>query len=103
MLSELSALAFSNMADLFDPATGQLLPINKLPREVASTLTAFENDKGFQKVKTASKMNALELLAKITQLVKQDQTQQTAVQIILAQPAVLPERADTAMIQPEWE
>ena len=102
VMSELSSLAFGNMADLFDPETGDMLPIHKLPRDVAATLTAYENDKGFQKVKTASKMSALELLSKITQLVKA-QDQFTPVQIIIGQPPALPERVDTATLLPEWE
>jgi phage terminase small subunit len=102
VLSELSSLAFGNLQDCFDPETGELLQIHNLPREVAATLTAFENDKGFQRVKTASKLSALELLAKITQLVKQDQHQQQAVQIILAQPAVIPPAPEVGQLRPEW-
>ena len=102
VLSELSTLAFSNMADLFDPETGQMLPIHKLPREVAATLTAYENDKGFQKVKAAGKMSALELLAKITQILKQDQTSQQAIQIIVNPAPELAPREDTAKLRPEW-
>jgi phage terminase small subunit len=103
VMSELSSLAFGNLQDCFDQDTGELLPINKLPREVAATLTAYENDKGFQKLKTASKLSALELLAKITQLVKQDHQNQ-AVQIIIGQPAMLPESpADRQPILPCWE
>jgi phage terminase small subunit len=102
VLAELSTLAFGNMQDCFDPETGEILPINQLPREVAATLTAFENNKGFQKIKTASKMSALELLAKITQLVNQDQTMNQGVTIILAPPPEIPPAA-TAPLLPEWE
>jgi phage terminase small subunit len=103
VLSELSALAFGNLQDLFDPETGQLLPINKLPREVAAMLTTFENDKGSQKVKTASKISALELLAKITQLVRQEPPQ-TAVQIIVApHPELPPADAERPQLKPVWE
>lgn len=107
VLKELEKMAFSNMQDLFDPQTGKLLPINKMPRDVAATLTAFENDKGFQKVKTASKLTAIETLAKILGLVKPD-TQQQAVQIIIrqapdtvGQPAITPGTAPL-QLQPEW-
>jgi phage terminase small subunit len=103
VLSELSKLAFGNLQDCFDPTTGELLPINQLPREVAATLTAFENNKGFQKIKTGSKMGALELLAKITQILKQDQVSQQAVQIIVNPPPALQERQDTSQLRPEWE
>jgi len=102
VLAELSTLAFSNMQDCFDPATGELLPINILPRDVAATLTAFENNKGFQKIKTGSKMGALELLSKITQLVKQDQASNQAIQIIVNPAPELPERVDTAQLRPVW-
>ncbi len=102
VMSELSSLAFGNLQDCFDAETGELLPIHKLPREVAATLTAFENDKGFQRVKTASKLSALELLSKITQLVKA-QDQFTPVQIIIGAPPALPERVDKTPLLPEWE
>jgi phage terminase small subunit len=102
VLSELSKLAFGNLQDCFDLATGELRPISQLPRDVAATLTAFENNKGFQKIKTGSKMGALELLSKITQLVKQDQQFQ-AVQIIIAAPPTLPEPAERKPLLPEWE
>jgi hypothetical protein len=80
-----------------------MLPIHKLPPAVAATLTAYENDKGFQRVKTASKMAALELMAKITQLVKQDQTMNQGVQIILGPAPVIEERVDAGQLKPEWD
>ena len=102
VLAELSRLAFSNLQDCFDPETGEMLPMNKLPREVAATLTAFENNKGFQKIKQGSKISALELLAKITQLVKQDQQNQQAVQIIVSQAPQRPAIAEKPPITPDW-
>jgi phage terminase small subunit len=100
--NEIETVAFGNMQNLFDPETGEMLPIHKLPPEVAATLTAYENDKGFQRVKTASKMAALELMAKITQIVGKDQTQNQGVTIILGPAPELPERVDSAMLKPEW-
>src|ERR1700760_3390415 len=88
-MTELSTLRFGNLQDCFD-ADGNLLPISKMPREVAATLTAFENSKGFQRIKQGSKLSALELLSKITQLQKADSEQKTNIQIIVSQQAELP-------------
>jgi phage terminase small subunit len=99
--NEIESLAFGNMQNLFDAETGEMLPIHKLPKEVAATLTAYENDKGFQRVKTASKLAALELMAKITQLVTKEQQQQAAVTIILGDAPVLPARSAQPIL-PEW-
>jgi phage terminase small subunit len=102
VIAEISKIAFGNLQDCFHPETGELLPISQLPREVAATLTAFEDNKGFKKIKTGSKMSALELLAKITQILKQEQTSQQAVQIIVSPAPALPERQDTALLRPDW-
>jgi phage terminase small subunit len=103
VLEELGKLAFGNMADLFDPETGELLPIHKLPRDVAATLTAFENEKGFQKVKTGSKIAALDTLTKIMGMIKQQDTF-APVQIIIGEaPRQLEQPADRQPILPVWE
>lgn len=102
VLEELGKLAFGNMQDLFDPETGELLPMNKLPRDVAATLTAFENDKGFQKVKTASKLSALETLSKIMGMVKQHEATQASVTIVLSPPREVRAPVDQSQLRPEW-
>ena len=97
----------NNLVD-FDPAQcvdadGKLLPINKMPLEARQALSAIDMDKGT--FKRTSYLGSLELAAKILQLVKQEQTQQQAVQIIIAAPAAQPDvsAVERPRITPVWE
>lgn len=106
--SELSAAkvmdALSNLVD-FDPAQlygedGKLLPINKMPLEARKVIAGIDGDK----LRFTSRLGAIELAAKVLQLVKQEQVQQQAVQIIIAAPAApLVERVENSKLLPEWE
>lgn len=75
VIRELARIAFANAADLFDDK-GNLIPVHELPDDVAATISAIDvetsrrgrgEDKEFftiRKVKQASKMEALTVLAK---------------------------------------
>jgi len=102
VVAELKSVAFSNLQDCFDPETGKLLPINKMSREAAASLTAFESNKDFQKIKTGGKHSALELLAKICQLVKQEQETKQNVVIVVNPSPVRPDPALQAPLVPDW-
>ena len=96
--------ALSNLVD-FDPAQlfgddGKLIPINKMPLEARKAIAGIDGEK----LRFSSRLGAIELSAKILQLVKQEQTQQTAVQIIISAPPELPKVApNVGQLLPEWE
>jgi phage terminase small subunit len=96
--------ALNNLVDL-DPAScydenGKLLPINKMPLEARKALTGIDGEK----LKFSSRLGAIELSAKLLGMVREQQTQQQAVQIVIAAPAAAPvERVDVAKLRPEWE
>jgi phage terminase small subunit len=98
--------ALNNLVD-FDPGQcfdehGKLLPINKMSLEARKALSAIDMDKG--NVKFTSRLGSLELAAKLLGMVREQQTQQQAVQIIIAQPSVqLEVKQDSAKLLPEWE
>jgi phage terminase small subunit len=67
VLKELMLLAFSNAQDMYDPETGEMIPIHQLPRDVAAAIAGIERRDGFLgglKVKSYDKKAALELLGK---------------------------------------
>ena len=98
--------ALNNLVD-FDPgqcfdADGKLLPINKMPLEARKALSAVDMSKG--SIKFTQRLGSLELAAKLLGMVKEQQTQQQAVQIIIRdRPTAVVERVDTAKLLPEWE
>lgn len=96
---ELAALALVDPGLLYD-TDGKLLPINQIP-EAARRAISSVTDKG---VKLHSKLGALELAAKIRNMVKQEQNSQAAVQIIIGQPPELPAvTLEQRQLLPEWE
>lgn len=68
VLEELTRIALSNPADLYDE-NGNLLPVHKLPREVSAALASIEVVKGGKKkgqprYRQHDKVKALELIGK---------------------------------------
>ena len=65
VMREIETLGFANMQDFVDD-TGMLRPLKDLPRETAAAITDYEfhPERGF-KIKLASKLAALQTLAKI--------------------------------------
>jgi phage terminase small subunit len=102
VMNELGKIAFGNLQQCFDPETGEMLPIHKMDPEVAATLTAYEKDKDFAKIKTAAKLPALETIAKILGMVRQEQQMGNNVTITLAPHPEIEPRIDTAQLRPEW-
>ena len=96
----------NNLVD-FDPgqcfdADGKLLPINQIPLEARKALTAIDATKG--SIKHSSRLGSLELAAKLLGMVKEQQTQQTAVQIVISAPRELPKVApNVGQLLPEWD
>jgi phage terminase small subunit len=103
VMNELGKIAFGNLQQCFDPETGEMLPIHKMDPEVAATLTAYEKDKDFQKIKTAAKLPALETIAKILGMVRQEQQQGNNVTIVLAEPPQIERPANDKVLLPEWD
>lgn len=88
----------------FDPgeaydSDGKLLAINKMPIAVRKALAGTDGEK----LRFSSRLGAIELSAKLLGMLKEQQTQQTAVQITIAAPPELP-KADPNRPQllPEW-
>lgn len=102
ILAELSRIAFFDPKDLFDE-NGKLLDINKMPEDARRAIAGIETDliKG-TKLRIASKLGALELGAKILQLVKQEQNTQAAVQIIISEPKALEVAPVKGQLTPSW-
>lgn len=68
VLEELTRIALSNPADLYDE-NGNLLPVHKLPREVSAALASIEvvqggKKKGQPRYRQHDKVKALELIGK---------------------------------------
>jgi Terminase small subunit len=96
---EILNLATVDPADIWTD-DHKLKPLNEIP-EAARRAISTINDKG---IKTHSKLGALELLAKVTGMVKEQQTQQQAVQIIIAAPPARPAvSVESAKLLPEWD
>lgn len=71
ILLELEALGFSNLTQILD-ATGQLLPVNQWPREIAICIASMEFDTEtgrLSKIRLWSKTQALALLAQFRKMV----------------------------------
>ena len=74
VLAELAALAFSDVGEMFDPATGQLRPLGELTARVRASIASWEQidskgpgeapDAVTTKVKVVDKVRALELLGR---------------------------------------
>lgn len=98
--------ALNNLVD-FDPgqcfdADGKLLKINQMPLEARKALSAIDMSK--DSIKFTSRLGSLELAAKLLGMVKEQQTQQQAVQITIAAPAAIPEvSVDVKRLVPEWD
>lgn len=100
LVEELSNLAFVDPKDIWDDA-GNLKPLSEIP-ESARRAIACISDKGAAKLH--SKQASLELAAKILGMVKDQQVQQAAVQIIIGQPPELPAApVEQRQLLPEWE
>ena len=108
VMQELSNIAFFDPASMYDES-GNLLSINEMPEETRRAIAGIEQTVGpkgdkTSKLRLSSKLGSLELAAKILQMVKQEQTQQTAVQIVISSPPELPKAAPNAgQLLPEWE
>jgi hypothetical protein len=63
VLTELSRIAFADPAGMFAP-DGNILPISEMPEDIRHTLTEFQVSSRGVKVKQASKLDALGILAK---------------------------------------
>lgn len=103
VIQELSNLAFFDPASMYDE-DGKLLKVKDMPEATRRAIAGIEEDlvKG-TKLRISSKLGSLELAAKILQLVKQEQTQQTAVQITIAAPPELPKPdPNRPQLLPEW-
>lgn len=61
VLNEIKALSTFSVKDLFDPDTGQPIPIYKLPDEIATAIKEVDADGA---VKMVDKLKALDLLGK---------------------------------------
>lgn len=102
VMAELAKVGFFNVQDLYDD-TGKLLPIKDLAPEVAAAISSVEIDKGFTKVRTSSKLDALTTMAKVLGMVKQEQAQ-VAIQTIIVQdkPEIAPSVEVRQLTAPEW-
>ena len=99
----LNNLVDFDIAQCYDDA-GNLLAINKMPLEARKALTSIDLSKPGGHIKSTSRLGAIELAAKLLGMVKEQQTQQQAVQIIISAPAVQVEsRQESAKLLPEWE
>lgn len=98
VIETLSGLVSFDIASLYDKS-GKLLNIHEMPIEARNAIASIDGDK----VKLISRLGSVELAAKILQLVKQEQTQQTAVQITIAAPPELPKPdPNRPQLLPEW-
>ena len=107
VIQELSNIAFFDPASMYDES-GNLINVKDMPEETRRAIAGIEDSvfKGERstKLRISSKLGSLELAAKILQLVKQEQTQQQAVQIVISAPAApVVERVDNSKLLPEWE
>lgn len=107
VMQELSNIAFFDPASMYDES-GNLLSINEMPEDTRRAIAGIEQTLGpkgdkTSKLRISSKLGSLELAAKILQLVKQEQTQQTAVSITIAAPPELPKPdPNRPQLLPDW-
>jgi phage terminase small subunit len=71
VLAELAAIGFTSSDMLFDDE-GKLKKLNDLPTEVKAAISSIEQTQFGPKVRMHSKLEALQLLAKVTHLVQED-------------------------------
>lgn len=103
VVAELSNLAFLDPASMFDES-GNLLSINEMPEATRRAIAGIEIGEKGTKLKLSSKLGSLELAAKLLGMVKEQQTQQQAVQIIISAPAAQPQVTQShAKLLPEWD
>lgn len=98
VMQELANIALLDPKDLYD-ADGKPRAINEMPEDARRAISSL-TDKG---IKTHSKLGALELIAKIFQMVKQEQTQSNSVTITIGPPPELHlPGLNRPPILPEW-
>jgi phage terminase small subunit len=104
--AELAKLVFSNVQDLY-ANDGSLKPIHELPADVAAAISSIEMSEkggGVSKVKTHSKLGAIELATKLLGMVREREQAQGSVQIIMAPyPEIPVVTLDGAKLSPVWE
>ena len=99
VIDRLNNLVDFDIAQLYGE-DGKLLPINKMPLEARKAIASIDGEK----IRFVSTLGSLELSAKLLGMVREQQTQQQAVQIIIAAPAAQPEvSAERPRITPVWE
>jgi len=109
VIRELSNIAFFDPASMYD-ATGKLLSIKEMPEETRRAIAGVEEHLSLKgdttkKLRISSKLGSLELAAKLLGMIKDQQDQKVAVQIIIGQPPVLPELepgAESPQLLPSW-
>lgn len=107
VVQELSNIAFFDPATMYD-GNGNLLNVKDMPEETRRAIAGVEHhlEKG-TKLRLSSKLGSLELAAKLLGMVKEQQTQQQAVQIIIAAPPSqaqsIPGDVTIAKITPVWD
>ena len=94
VLAELAAIAFADVGDLFDPATGKLKPLGQLQARVRASIASVESDDvtdpdgtimgQAHKVKLLDKVRALEMLGKHLGLFNDGAQQATQVVVQIA-------------------
>jgi phage terminase small subunit len=99
----LNNLVDFDIAQCYDEA-GNLLAVNKMPLEARKALTSIDLSKPGGHIKSTSRLGAIELAAKLLGMVREQQSQQQAVQIIIAAPAAqLEVSVERKQLLPEWE
>jgi terminase small subunit-like protein len=105
VMSELRNLVASNPKDFYDEH-GNLKPINELPDDVAKTISSLEmaeKGSGVKKLKTHSKLGAIELASKLLGMLKDQESARASVTIVLAEAPQIERPAEGAVLLPEWE
>jgi hypothetical protein len=98
IMAEFGRIGFSDIRQLYDDK-GLLIPINKLPADVAAAIQSVDG----KKIKLASKLEALNSMAKTIGMF-QEQVNQTAVQVIIMPPAPdgLMPASEIKQLKPNW-
>lgn len=102
IMTKLNELVDFDPADCVDDQ-GNLLPLKQIPEAARKALAGIDLSKG--SFKSASKLGSLELAAKLIGMLREQQSTQQAVQIIISAPAreVLEVAPQTVQLLPEWE
>lgn len=99
VIETLSGLVSFDIASLYDKS-GKLLNVHEMPIEARNAIASIDGDK----VKLISRLGSLELSSKLLGMVKEQQTQQQAVQIIISAPTTqLDVAVERKQLLPEWE